>query len=58
MSEENEQRWYLAELLEEVNVEGDPRNVIRTNLVLLKARSAKAAYTRALEVGRPDDVVT
>ena len=44
--------WYVAEIIEEINVEGDPRNVVHRNLVLIRADSPDEAYTKALEIGR------
>ncbi len=44
--------WYVAEIVEEIIVEGDPRNVVHKNLVLIRADSADEAYTKSLEAGR------
>jgi hypothetical protein len=44
-------KWYLARLVQEINVEGDPRNVVHTNLVLVRGDSPEEAYKRALELG-------
>jgi hypothetical protein len=43
--------WYVAEIIEEITVGGDPRNVVHRNLVLIRADSPDEAYTKALEVG-------
>lgn len=43
--------WYVAELIEEIRVEGDDRNVVHKNLILIHARSPEAAYARALQIG-------
>ena len=45
-------KWYLAEILELITVEGDPRSVLHTNLVLIRANSPDEAYERAMESGR------
>lgn len=44
-------KWYLAEIVEQITVDGDPRNVIHTNLVLVRADSPEEAYQKALELG-------
>jgi hypothetical protein len=43
--------WYVAEIIEEISVEGDDRNVVHKNLVLIHADSPDAAYSRALQIG-------
>lgn len=47
--------WYLAELVEAIRVEGDPRPVFHVNAVLLAADDAEAAWQRALGAGRALD---
>ena len=44
-------KWYVAELIEEIRVEGDARNVVHRNLVLVGADSPEEAYQRALDIG-------
>jgi hypothetical protein len=44
-------KWYVAEIVEEVVVAGDPRNVVHRNLVLIRADSPDEAYAKALEIG-------
>ena len=45
-------KWYVAELIEEIRVEADPRTVVHCNLVLVRADSPEEAYERALDLGR------
>lgn len=45
-------KWYLAEIVNEITVEGDPRNVVHTNLVLVRADSPNEAYEKALDLGK------
>src|ERR1700737_4887901 len=45
-------QWYIAELVEEITVEDDPRNVVHRNLVLIRADSPEEAYGKALLLGR------
>jgi hypothetical protein len=44
-------KWYLAEIVEQITVDGDPRNVVHTNLVLVRADSPEEAYRKATELG-------
>jgi hypothetical protein len=45
-------KWYLAELVQELRVAGDSRNVIWRNLTLVRADSPEHAYQEALRLGR------
>jgi hypothetical protein len=51
----NSAEWYLAELVQELVVAGDPRNVIWRNLTLIYASSPDDAYEKALGLGRAGD---
>jgi len=42
----------FAELVEEITVEDDPRNVVHQNLVLIRAVSADEAYEKARKIGK------
>ncbi|MBL0124173.1 MAG: DUF4288 domain-containing protein [Betaproteobacteria bacterium] len=44
-------RWFIAELVIKIEVEGEPRNVVHVNSVLVNADSAEHAYERAIELG-------
>ena len=44
-------KWYLAEIVEEITVEDDPRNVVHRNLHLVRADSPEEAYRKAIELG-------
>ena len=44
-------RWYLAEIVMEIAVEGDPRNVVHMDTTLVRANSPNEAYDRAQELG-------
>jgi hypothetical protein len=48
-------KWYLAEIVQQITVEGDPRNVVHTNLVPVRADSPEEAYQKALELGTGGD---
>ncbi|GCE27142.1 hypothetical protein KDA_26260 [Dictyobacter alpinus] len=45
-------KWYLAELVEEIKVEGDNENIVHNNLILIRADSPEEAYTKALAKGQ------
>jgi hypothetical protein len=49
-------RWYVAEIVEEIRVEGDARNVVHSNLVLVEAGSPEDAYRHAIELGHDCEV--
>ncbi len=44
--------WYVAEIVMEITVDGDARNVIHQNLVLIRAESAEEAYESAVGIGK------
>jgi hypothetical protein len=44
--------WYVAEIVQEIIVEGDARNVVHRNLILINAHSPDEAYDRAINLGR------
>lgn len=44
-------KWYLAGIVEQLSVEGDPRHVVHINTVLVRAGSPEEAYTEALLLG-------
>jgi len=48
-------KWYLADIVEVITVEGDPRNVVHTNLTLIRADSPEDAYRKAIELGTSAD---
>jgi hypothetical protein len=43
--------WYLAEIVEEIIVEGDSRHIVHTNLVLIQAKTPEQAHDKAMELG-------
>lgn len=48
-------KWYLATMIEEITVEGDSRNVVHKNYVLIRADSPEEAYEKAHELGKNSD---
>ena len=49
-------KWYLAWLVEEIIVEDDPRNVVHTNLMLVRADSPDEAYEKAISLGKEAEI--
>ena len=43
--------WYLAQVVLEINVEGESRNVVHVNYILVRADSAENAYDKAVRLG-------
>ncbi|MBL8236403.1 MAG: DUF4288 domain-containing protein [Bryobacterales bacterium] len=44
-------KWYLAELVEALTVEGDPTLTIHINMILVRAGDPEEAYQSALQLG-------
>ncbi len=47
--------WYVAELIVEFKVDGEQRNVVHRNLVLVRAVNAEEALNHAVELGQQHD---
>lgn len=45
-------KWYVAELVMECRIEGEPRNVVHVNIVLVRADSPEEAFEKAEQLGR------
>ena len=48
--------WYLADIIEQITVEGDMRNIVHKNMVLLRAVSPDEAYAKAMALGRGREI--
>ncbi len=48
-------QWFLAQIIEEIRVEGSKRNIIHINHVLVEASCPEVAYMRALEIGEQSE---
>lgn len=48
-------QWYLAEIVQELTVVGDLRNMVWRNLTLILGDSPESAYEHALSMGRSGD---
>src|SRR5580704_1950572 len=49
-------KWYLAEIIEQIAVDGEPRHVIHTNVVLIRGDSPDDAYAKAVELGTAAEI--
>jgi hypothetical protein len=45
-------KWFLADIIIEIKIENEPRNVVQTNIVLVRADSTEEAYAKAIELGK------
>ena len=48
-------KWYLAEIVMEITIHGDPRNVVHVNTTLVRADSPNKAYVAAQELGKQNE---
>lgn len=48
----DEHNWFIAELIMEITVSGDSRNVVHRNHVLVTASSNEEAYSKAIAFGK------
>src|SRR4051794_30065638 len=53
----NDARWYLADVVLEHTVEGDPRNLVHVNIRLVEADSPEQAFAKATALGRESEQV-
>jgi Domain of unknown function (DUF4288) len=44
--------WYIAELIEEIQVADSPTNIVHRNFILVRADSPDDAYEKALTLGK------
>jgi hypothetical protein len=45
-------KWWVADIVEEIRVQGDHRNVVHTNQTLIRADSPAEAYSKAIALGK------
>lgn len=48
--------WYIAELICEIRVEGEPGNVVHRNFILVNAASPDDAYQKAMVLGSSSEI--
>ncbi|MGD0676512.1 MAG: DUF4288 domain-containing protein [Polyangiaceae bacterium] len=49
-------RWYIAEIVERILVQGDPGAVVHVNLCLIEATGPAIAYRKALALGNAAEI--
>lgn len=49
-------KWYLAEAVGQITVEDDPRNVLHTNMIPVRADSPEEAHDKAIELGHSAEI--
>ena len=49
-------KWYIAEIVERLRVQGDPRAVVHVNLCLVEAAGPAIAYRKALALGKAAEI--
>jgi hypothetical protein len=49
-------KWYIAEIVECLRVQGDPRSVVHVNLCLIEATGSAIAYRKALALGKAAEI--
>lgn len=52
MGSSEDAKWFLADIVEEIQIAGEEQNVVHINTVLIRARSAEEAYEKAMANGR------
>src|SRR5262249_3693296 len=45
-------KWYLADIVQEIKIEGESKNVVHINMVLIRANSPEKAYDKAVALGK------
>lgn len=50
-------KWYLADLVVQMRIEGEPRSVVHINTILIRADSPEQAYDEAMRLGREHESV-
>lgn len=45
-------KWYLADIVEEIRIEDERRNVVHTNRTLIRADSPEEAHKKAIALGK------
>ena len=50
-------KWYLADIVEEIQVQDEDTRLVHINLTLIRADLREEAYERSLEVGKQGEVI-
>jgi hypothetical protein len=49
-------KWYLADIVIDHQIDGDPRHVVHVELILIRADSPEQAYAEAERIGRESEL--
>ena len=49
-------KWYLADMVIDFKIDGQPNHLVHVNLRLIRADSPEEAYEKAIRLGRQDDI--
>ncbi len=52
MTADSSETWFIADLVEAINVAGHPEVIVHVNKILISAKSSSAAFLKAKELGR------
>ncbi|MEN9616866.1 MAG: hypothetical protein RL022_2288, partial [Chloroflexota bacterium] len=50
-----EAKWYLADVIVEMRIEGEPRSLIHINTLLVRADSPEEAHQKAWALGQQEE---
>jgi hypothetical protein len=51
----DDEKWYIAEIIMECQIEDDPRNIVHINIVLVRADSPEEAFEKAEKLGHEEE---
>lgn len=49
-------KWFLADIVLEIKIQGEIDNIVHVNLTLIEAKTSDEAYDRACEVGKSSEI--
>jgi hypothetical protein len=50
-------KWYLADIMLEIQVQDEDTNIVHVNLTLIRANSPEEAYHLAIQVGKQSEII-
>jgi hypothetical protein len=48
--------WFIADLVEEIRIQGSKRNVVHINSILVRANTPNKAYKKAIKFGKESNI--
>jgi hypothetical protein len=49
-------KWYLADIIVEIIIANESRNIVHTNMKLIRADSPEEEYAKAIKYGREEEI--